>query len=645
MSRHSQLLSIVKNLGYLLSDSLGFCHGFTLKWLEACFLDQENIFNHRLNIILNDEKFCLIIKHIKAKVRHNEATSYEQEYLKILGFFEYIYLFVTPNDHHQLFGERLYQYDIERISKIVSSDQILDKGGLVSVYSEIGIYTIDNLEEHLNWLMQIIEAIDYDSTAPLGFHLLNKNHAIGLTYNKITHQWAFKDINNNLLNNLSQKILTSTKRLAAEIFYGFKCVVQKNDIEQIMNLMQVRLNADDDFIETTLRGTEQDYDVRYDRAMELQGKPWWLNGNFFTKEDAIKELFILLNAKQLRNRYVSLNTSIITTANQDYKFQLRSQFSTFKKRLIITDAIVHQEGLGDLVLVGALSKDHALIKDLIQHGMDLNQAIDDNNSTLFHLAANLNWTWLLNDLDEAHANCNHIDNLGFTPLIRAAGSGSEEFVDELIRRGADVNYCMPNGRTALLCAAQRGDVKITLLLIENGALLDLPLNNGVTPVFIAAENAHLNVLTELAKHMADLNIPLHNCGTAPIHVAAYKDNLAMIMVLANYGANLNQQDSSGMTALYIATQNSNVEIVEFLLNNSDYYAIPYRSSISSLRKFAKSRGADVIARTEEFIASKLSDVVDEEFLYILPQEIACIIGNEDIIRIFDEFAVRASYRP
>ena len=60
---------------------------------------------------------------------------------------------------------------------------------------------------------------------------------------------------------------------------------------------------------------------------------------------------------------------------------------------------------------------------------------------------------------------------GFTPLLLASRGGCAAVVDELIKRGADINGRCANGQTALYYAREQGHDIIAQALVACGATL------------------------------------------------------------------------------------------------------------------------------------------------------------------------------
>ena len=204
-------------------------------------------------------------------------------------------------------------------------------------------------------------------------------------------------------------------------------------------------------------------------------------------------------------------------------------------------------------------------------------------------------------LVDAGADPNDV-RTGFTPLHALAGvrkpdssdgsdpaaptgSGrmsSADFVREIVKRGAKVNFQLPKGSpkqlattssvgsegaTAFLFAADREDVPLMRLLLEQGADPLLPNANGTTPLMAAAgvgtnepleeageESEALEAVKLLLERGADINTVDANGDTA-MHGAAYGISPLVVKLLGERGAKpqiWNKPNKLGGTPLYVA---------------------------------------------------------------------------------------------
>ncbi len=159
---------------------------------------------------------------------------------------------------------------------------------------------------------------------------------------------------------------------------------------------------------------------------------------------------------------------------------------------------------------------------------------------------------------------------------------SLEFVREIVKRGANVNFRLPKGTprmpatsstiategaTPLLFAADRSDVPLMRLLLELGADPLIPNFNNTTPLMAAAglgtkeaqeeageESEAVEAVAMLLDHGADVN-GVDNNGDTAMHGAALNQYPRVVKLLAERGADpkiWNRPNKQGRTPLFIA---------------------------------------------------------------------------------------------
>ena len=217
MGIHRQLIRVYTKLGYR-NDQAGICHGMTIRWLEACLLNEENIFFQRIADIISDDALVLSIDRVQKKKGLN-LTQEDWALLDILAFFDSLHLFQNPNESSSLFQKNYNQMNIEAISLIASSDKILVSGGLIPINLSINNYSLHELmlTTFLNGISQTIDALVLPPEKTITLLLTEERHTIGLTYNT-TAGWKCTSINRCLARQFNHK---ETSTLAEMIFKSF----------------------------------------------------------------------------------------------------------------------------------------------------------------------------------------------------------------------------------------------------------------------------------------------------------------------------------------------------------------------------------------------------------------------------------------
>lgn len=148
--------------------------------------------------------------------------------------------------------------------------------------------------------------------------------------------------------------------------------------------------------------------------------------------------------------------------------------------------------------------------------------------------------------------------------IAAIRSFPHDNVDDLIRRGADVN-CMHGTLKPLHCACMVSDADCVELLLEKGAEVNAHDGYNRTALHYAAEKDDTCVEI-LLEYGANPNALDGNKDT-PLHWAAFKNNADCVRALLESGAFVNAVDYNNDTPLSWAAMKGNLESVRLLLDH------------------------------------------------------------------------------
>jgi ankyrin repeat protein len=153
---------------------------------------------------------------------------------------------------------------------------------------------------------------------------------------------------------------------------------------------------------------------------------------------------------------------------------------------------------------------------------------------------------------EMGANADERDHFGQTLLFRICAGNNRlllslphrDIVQLLIHHGADVNARAKKGRTPLMGAAGAGSDDLVSLLIDKGAVVDAKTDEGRTALIFASIGGHVDVAEVLLKAGADPNVRTNRRinDIYPLYEAVRSGNHRMVRRLIEAGARI---DSDG----------------------------------------------------------------------------------------------------
>ena len=151
-------------------------------------------------------------------------------------------------------------------------------------------------------------------------------------------------------------------------------------------------------------------------------------------------------------------------------------------------------------------------------------------------------------------------------FIVAVVAGNIALVALILKRNMDaVHLCNDAQTPAIILATENDDAAMTELLINNGAFVDHKDNLGKTALFYAAERNNAAITEQLAKAKANINMRLDGTRETPLHIAAAHDANHAGRILILHGADTNALTSRNETALDIAQDKNQHDIISMFL--------------------------------------------------------------------------------
>ncbi len=117
----------------------------------------------------------------------------------------------------------------------------------------------------------------------------------------------------------------------------------------------------------------------------------------------------------------------------------------------------------------------------------------------------------------------------------------------------------------LFDACRRGDVAdVTKMCELFPELINEADHRGFTPLIISAYSNQLEIVNILLQHGADVSLA-DAAGNTAMMGGVFKGYIDIVKTLVQYGANVNQQNGQQATALTFAATFGQIEIAKFLL--------------------------------------------------------------------------------
>ena len=208
--------------------------------------------------------------------------------------------------------------------------------------------------------------------------------------------------------------------------------------------------------------------------------------------------------------------------------------------------------------MAVMMQDPLQVKSLLTKGANANYK--ENGRPVLAWAAQSGNDEIVSALLAAGADPNVADtSAGHTALMRAIDTQYESTVKILLKAKADPNKTSLDGKTCLDMAVESRKPGIVQALLDSGANVKAVSADGDSPVLLAAQNG-MEESYEIIRILAKAGAPMDqsNAAYSPLEYAVEQENLKLIQVLLENGANPSAKVKTGSTPLHRALDNTEI---------------------------------------------------------------------------------------
>lgn len=450
MNVHEAIENLQEQLGYPVSPE-GCCHGFALRWLEACFLNEDTIFAGRVSTITNqlDTLAETINKAQEKKVQ--ERTEDDKQLLDILAFYNSMGVYQMPEMYPSLFGAYLHQCDVKKISNLIASEKILAQGGMEELIADI--CNIEEVKTYLQAVEQVMRKIHCSAEDKVGIVLASFDHTNAVVYQPGSG-WKFMDINLYPSRSFPGGAILE---LTTAIHEGFALVSDTKHFAFHMSMFTVGLQQH--------------------------------------KHELLKEHLDSFKTSFRKTRVISEPKYAISLA----KIAAKHGDEALIKQIYTKTVLDIKTDDGFILPYFAAQNGHDNVIDVLgEFGINFDEANDNGATSVFIAAAN-NHGQVIKKLAYYGADLN-ASYQNQTALYIASYRHNTEVINALAEGGADFNLTPhKNIVPPIFIVIRKGYVDLIPYFILGGADLNLSCNQ-LTPLFLAVLSGQTEIVKELIQH-------------------------------------------------------------------------------------------------------------------------------------------------
>ncbi len=172
-------------------------------------------------------------------------------------------------------------------------------------------------------------------------------------------------------------------------------------------------------------------------------------------------------------------------------------------------------------------------------------------------------------LVEMGLDINAVDQEGKTPLHYAAKIGRYSLVKYLVDHGADVHMKDKARKTPLVYAIEKNRIKVIVFLTK--VVNKVEASHTINGLFDSARRGNMNAMAYFLEYH-DINT-LDEDGKTALHIASEAGQYEIVSFLIDSGADKNILDDDGRDALNYAKLSGYKKIILLLSENNDTKSI------------------------------------------------------------------------
>ncbi|KAF5286938.1 hypothetical protein FQR65_LT12397 [Abscondita terminalis] len=242
-----------------------------------------------------------------------------------------------------------------------------------------------------------------------------------------------------------------------------------------------------------------------------------------------------------------------------------------------------------------INKNEDIARFLIDEGADINLPDCDGKSAFLCACETVKNVDIVKKMRLNIADINLQRNVDKkTALHFAVINKDKDLFQFLIDEGTDVNLADDDGQTAFIWACKSADIDIVrkirpfvtninlqcklykrsalhlavvnkneeIVLIDEGADINVTDNGGMTAFLWACRLADIDTVRRMRPNVADINIQCNLYKKSALHLALENNNRDIVKFLIDEGADVGLIDCDGMTAFHCACKSADIDVVK-----------------------------------------------------------------------------------